>query len=112
MGDLLYQKGAATAVAFQPSYWSYDSNAGKDAFRASPSAMLAATAEAARAASSALPTEQTNDAIKPALTLARARTLEDRAAQLVLAAGLAEMIEGILRTRQFTTLTLHNSCCR
>jgi hypothetical protein len=109
--DLLYPKGAATAVAFQPSYWSYDSDAGKGGFRASPSAMLAATAEVAHAASSTLPTEETNDAIEPALRLAGALTLEDRAAQLVLAAGLAEMIESILRTRQFATLS-HNSRCR
>ena len=106
---VLFQKGAATALAFKPSYWSYDANPESGTSRPGPLPVPAATAEATCVVSSTLPRGETDDALEPTPVEADARTAKDRVAQQALAAGLAEIIESVLRTRQFATRAVDKS---
>jgi hypothetical protein len=93
--NVLFEKGGATALAL--SYWSYGVSTESEGSWLGPLPVSTAKADAARTPS----TEETADSLEPTLAAPDARTVEDREAQQALAASLAEIIDDILRSRQF-----------
>ena len=105
----LFEKGAATALAFQPLSWSYDAGQESNGSRLDPGSVSTKEAEAARAPSSTVPPEETANAGVPTPVAGDARTGQDRAAQQALTESLAEIIHNILCGRQFATRGIHES---
>jgi hypothetical protein len=103
---VLCRKGAATAQTFQPSYWSYDAKSRGEGSRPDPAPISAVTLETEDIAPSAPTAEDPSGIAEPAAASAPedVREAEDTAARQILAAGLAEMIESVLRTHQFAAL--------
>jgi len=95
---LLFEKGAATSLAFRPSYWSYEAVTQNEGFPLN----LESTTKAVAA-------QETTDAGVRTPSVGEAPTVEDQAQQQALTAGLAEIIDSILRTRQFATRGIHEA---
>lgn len=107
--QVLFKKGAATALAFKPSTWSYEATTETEGPQPSPTSVLMKQGEVARAPSTTLPAQKPDSAAASTPVPGVARKVEDRAAQRALAEGLAEIIDGILCTRQFATRGIHES---
>jgi len=101
---MLFKKGAATALGFRPSYWSYDPNT-RDPRRRPVPVSIPKSAQACTAARESSAGE-TNYATEPNPPEIRVRATEDRVAQQALAASLAEIIVGVLSTRKFGTVSV------
>jgi hypothetical protein len=102
--------GVATALAFQPS--SYGINTESEGSSLSPLPVATAMAEAARNPSSTSPVEENTDPLDPTFAAPDARTVEDRETQQALAASLAEIIDDILRSRQFAARGVLEWLCK
>lgn len=105
----LFEKGAATALAFRPSSWSYEAARESEGSRLDPGSVSTKEAEAARAPSSTGLLEETANAAMPTPVAGDGRTVENRAAQQALTASLAEIIHSILCARQFAIRGAHES---
>jgi hypothetical protein len=96
---LLCRKGAATAVGFRPQDWSYDRNS-----EPTPPA-VAPLAQPITAPSSPQHTPATGvEVLRPPRSAAADDPAQEHlAAKQALAADLADMIDGVLKTTQFAT---------
>jgi hypothetical protein len=104
---VLCRKGAATAQTFQPSYWSYDAKTLGEGSRLDCLPVTEATLKSEVTGASSPVAEASSGDIEPPAVHDDAREAEESAARQALAAGLAEMIESVLRTHQFAAIIAH-----
>jgi len=102
--------GGATALALQPS--SYGTNTEREGSSPSALPVSIAMADATRTPSSTSPAAENTDALGPTFAAPDARAVEDREAQQALAASLAEIIDDILRSRQFAARGVLEWLCK
>jgi hypothetical protein len=103
---MLFKKGAASALGFRPSYWSHDPNTQDGDPRRRPVPVSIPKSAQACTAVRESSAGETNYATEPNPPEIRVRATEDRVAQQALAASLAEIIESMLSTRKFGTVSV------
>ena len=102
MEPVLFKKGAATASDFRPAYWSYDPNTpDSDPSRDPLQVSIRKSAQTGTSQSALSAEERTHAEGHVAAMETHVRATENQAAQEVLAASLAQIIENVLCTRRF-----------
>jgi len=106
---VLFQKGAATALAFKPLHWSYGSTEESEGSRPGRNSVSTNESASQPPPSSTPPPGETAKASVPAPATNHDSTIDTQVAQQALTTDLAQMIDSILRTREFATRGIHKS---
>jgi len=106
---VLFPKGAATALTFRPSYWSFDANSGRGNLRPEASPEPVAPTEAGLMTSSTPSETERSDAAEVLPPSQEARDPAEAAAQQALASSLAEIIENVLSTHEFVAILVYKT---